>query len=38
MRPTAAALVLPVLRRFPQLITLCARLSGKVRSMVTPAS
>jgi menaquinone-9 beta-reductase len=38
MRPTAAASVLPVLRRFPQLITLCARLSGKVRSMVTPAS
>src|SRR5690606_27509558 len=33
MRPRATAALLPVLRRRPELLALCARLGGKVRGV-----
>lgn len=37
MRPGAAALALPLLRRFPELLTFGAQLSGKARDLVAAA-
>lgn len=36
MRPAAAGGLLPILRRRPNLLTLCARLGGKVRRLAGP--
>ncbi|HEX7061169.1 MAG TPA: FAD-dependent oxidoreductase [Woeseiaceae bacterium] len=36
MRPAAARGLLPILRRRPDMLTLCARLGGKVRSLADP--
>ncbi|MEO6066323.1 MAG: hypothetical protein ABIP49_11150, partial [Lysobacterales bacterium] len=38
MRPSAAGVLLPVLRRWPGILTAAARVGGKVRCVVDPAA
>jgi flavin-dependent dehydrogenase len=38
MRPAAASVLLPLLRRYPEIVTIGARLGGKVRRSVDPAA
>ncbi len=38
MRPSAAGMLLPVLRRWPGILTAAARVGGKVRCVVDPAA
>jgi len=38
MRPTTARVLLPLLRRWPGILTISARLGGKVRCVVDPGS
>ena len=38
MRPAAATVLLPLLRRYPEIVTIGARLGGKVRRASIPAA
>ena len=35
MRPGTAAMLLPILKLFPEILTLCAKLSGKVKQVIS---